>query len=352
MLVHSGWFIMYVLCLVSLALHDSISKSAMWYPGISVGFMNFSFCHEIFISELKRLFTLPRRNDDATMIWYCIPFRLVCAMKKKLKWISTWEMAWFEFHCLSRVTLWLEFNLNFLLGEMNIWRGRFCFLLHLCRIAYSHPMLDSNFHFEDMSASKFFWIPQHFWASFFGYTLFVSLQFGHNVKYKDYGQGTNAKTKAIRSQQQRSVQIWSNALPVTYTCSVVCTLCFLDMWHFIVFTLSDVAIVQHCRTFACIKRIHVVLFVYPFQLFSSLFRHGKQWIFVTSNSRKRKYHKFSFGHSQWKVTKGTFFLSRVKPNLHVYETFAAKFSWCSVSHCAILSIYKPEFCLKTHPNKP
>lgn len=72
------------------------------------------------------------RYRDATMMrqWYdiAIPFRLVCAMKNKLKWISTWEMAWFEFHCLSQVTYgWVEsFPFSFLFFSLSFWacRGR------------------------------------------------------------------------------------------------------------------------------------------------------------------------------------------------------------------------------------
>lgn len=58
------------------------------------------------------LFFLLHICRDMAMMrqWYDIAYLsiLVCAMKKKLKWISTWEMAWFGFHCLDRVTWWLE----------------------------------------------------------------------------------------------------------------------------------------------------------------------------------------------------------------------------------------------------
>lgn len=77
-------------------------------------FFHFRFKQFFFVPKLLR------NGDDATMIWYCIPIRLVCAMKKKLKWISSWEMAWLGFHCLSQITFVAEVQSLFSCLEINI----------------------------------------------------------------------------------------------------------------------------------------------------------------------------------------------------------------------------------------
>ena len=95
-------------------------KRFFFISSIFCRFKCFSFFSSAHSPERER----KRHGDDATMIWYCIPIRLVCAMKKKLKWISTWEMA------LVRISL---FGSGYLVaGEFNL----LCLTLHPCAFVF------------------------------------------------------------------------------------------------------------------------------------------------------------------------------------------------------------------------